>query len=180
MRKVAEGLRGMSAGQVRFVTVPVQRYPRDPNRVQWNVAQGKPLFDAIRHDDDLPAAPAEPVKEQAPPPAPGKVKVTVVDAGAADKDVKRVVTQLKRRGFKVVGKVGKAPNARDSRIVHSPSAEAQATALARVIPNALLTPDANLPADGVRLVIGKPALRLAPQAINNLNGGVRAGKNPCK
>ncbi|NED53286.1 LytR family transcriptional regulator, partial [Micromonospora aurantiaca] len=36
MRKLADGLKGMSAGQVRFVTVPVERYAPDPNRVQWN------------------------------------------------------------------------------------------------------------------------------------------------
>ncbi|MCQ0015621.1 LCP family protein [Actinomadura madurae] len=60
MRKLADGLKGMSAGQVRFVTVPVEGYAPDPNRVQWNEALAKPLFEAIRHDDELPAAPASP------------------------------------------------------------------------------------------------------------------------
>ncbi|WP_395104300.1 LCP family protein [Actinomadura sp. SCN-SB] len=179
MLKLAEGLRGMSAGQVRFVTVPVKRYGPDPNRVQWDTDQAGLLFDAIKRDNDLPAEPAKPVAEQQPPP-PEKVKVTVVDAGAPDKLVRRIVTQLKRRGFTVVGKVGKAPDAGENRIAHSAAAEAQATALARAVPDALLTPDAKAPADGVRLIIGKPGVRMAPPPIANINGGVKAGRNPCK
>ncbi|GLZ08922.1 hypothetical protein Acsp03_63880 [Actinomadura sp. NBRC 104412] len=178
MLKLAEGLRGMSAGQVRFVTVPVKRYGPDPNRVQWDADQAGPLFDAIKRDNDLPAEPAKPVAEQQPPP-PDKVKVTVVDAGAPDTLVRRIVTQLKRRGFIVVGKVAKAPDAGESRITHSAAAEAQATALARAVPDALLTPDAKAPADGVRLIIGKPGVRMAPPPITNIKG-VKADRNPCK
>jgi LCP family protein required for cell wall assembly len=179
MRKLAEGVRGMSAGQVRFLTVPVERYAPDPNRVQWNQKQAKPLFEAIQHDNDLPAAPARPVKEQALP-APGKVKVTVVDAGAADKTVKRIVNALKSRGFAVQKKVEQAAAGQEHRIMFAAAAEGQANALARVLPTALLTPDARVPADGVRLVVGKPDLQLAAQDIKNINGGVKAGQNPCK
>ncbi len=81
MRKLADGLKGMSAGQVRFVTVPVERYAPDPNRVQWNQELAKPLFQAIQHDSELPAEPAKPVQAAPAPPAPGKVHVTVGAAG---------------------------------------------------------------------------------------------------
>ncbi|GAA2421102.1 hypothetical protein GCM10010191_35600 [Actinomadura vinacea] len=179
MRKVAEGLRGMSAGQVRFVTVPVERYAPDANRVQWNEDLAKPLFEAIKHDNDLPAEPAKPVQQPALP-GPDKVKVTVVDAGGDDKLVKRTVNQLKRRGFDVRKKVEKASAGTESRILYAPSAEGQASALAQAVPNAMLTPDGKAPADGVRLVIGKPGVNLAPQAINNINGGVKGNQKLCK
>ncbi|TDC51933.1 LytR family transcriptional regulator, partial [Actinomadura sp. KC345] len=180
MRKLAEGLRGMSAGQVRFVTVPVERYAPDPNRVQWNQRQAKALFEAVRHDNDLPAEPAKPGRPGQAPPSPGEVNVVVVDAGAKDALVKRVVRRLGKRGYKVAEKVEKAAAVPDSHIEYAPPAEAQASALARDVPNALLTADPKTPEDGVRLVIGEKGVRLTPQPIDRIGGGVKAGDNPCK
>ncbi|WP_433477257.1 LCP family protein [Spirillospora sp. CA-142024] len=179
MRKLADGLKGMSAGQVRFVTVPVERYAPDPNRVQWNEELAKPLFEAIRHDDELPAQTTNPAQGQPAPLAPGKVHVTIVDAGGRDALVNRVANQLRQRGFKVAEKVEKADATPASRLVYAPSAEAQATALARDVPDALLTADTAAPQDGVRLVIGKNGVRLAAPAINKIGGGVKAGRKLC-
>jgi LCP family protein required for cell wall assembly len=179
MRKLADGLKGMSAGQVRFVTVPVEGYAPDPNRVQWNDSLAKPLFDAIRHDDKLPTEPAGPNPAQPAPLAPGKVHVTVVDAGGRDAQVERVVKQLRQRGYKVEKKVEEAAEVPESRLVYAPSAEAQASALARDVPNAMLTADPSGPQDGIRLVIGKNGVRLAPPTINKIGGGVKAGRKLC-
>ncbi|MFD0900768.1 LCP family protein [Actinomadura sediminis] len=178
MRKLADGLRGMNAGQVRFVTVPVKGYKPDPNRVQWNDELAGPMFEAIRHDDKLPAAPAAPAAK--PAPKPKDVEITVVSAGAKDKAVDRVVKQLKRRGFTVADDVEDAPGATDGRIVFAPSAEAHASVLARDVPEALLTPDGNAPEDGVRLVIGKKGLKLAPPAIQNIGEKAESGKKLCE
>ena len=180
MRRLADGLRGMSAGQVRFVTVPVERYAPDPNRVQWNRARARALFEAVRHDNDLPAEPARPGPPGQAPPRPGEVNVAVVDAGAKDALVERVVRQLGRRGYKVAEKVAKAAAVPDSRIVYASSAEAQASALARDVPDALLTADAGAPEGGVRLVLGEKGVRLTPRPIERIGGGVKAGDNPCE
>ena len=180
MRKLADGLRGMSAGQVRFVTVPVERYAPDPNRVKWDMERAKPLFEAVRHDNDLPAEPAKPVRNEQAPPPPGEVKVTVVDAGGKDALVRRVVRQLRKRGYKVAGKVEKAAEAPESRLVYAAAAEAQAAALARDVPDALLTADSRAPADGVRLVIGGNGVRLAPPPpLKKIRGGVKGGQKLC-
>ncbi|WP_372506236.1 LytR C-terminal domain-containing protein [Actinomadura madurae] len=120
-----------------------------------------------------------PARRSRAPPAPGKVNVTVVDAGARDARVERVVKQLRQRGYKVAKKVEKGADAPESRLVYAPSAEAQASALARDVPNAMLTADPAGPRDGVRLVIGENGVRLAPPAINRIGGGVKAGKKPC-
>ncbi|WP_433230105.1 LCP family protein [Actinomadura formosensis] len=180
MKKLADGLKGMSAGQVRFVTVPVERYAPDPNRVQWNQELAKPLFEAIRHDSALPAEPAKPVKAEPAPPAPGKVHVTVVAAGGKDRLIERVVRQLRQRGYKVAKKVEKGAKAPESRLGYAPSAEPQASALARDVPDALLTADANAPQDGVRLIIGTNGVRLAPPAISKIGGGVQGGQKLCR
>ncbi|WP_051712834.1 LCP family protein [Spirillospora albida] len=178
MRKLADGLRGMSAGQVRFVTVPTERYKPDPNRVQWNGKRAKELFEAIRHDNDLPAEPPAP-KNRRKLPEPKQVKVTVVDAGADDKLVERITAQLGRRGFDVAKKVEKAGDASESGIVYTAENEAKGSVLARVVPNAVLTSDPKAPKDGVRLVIGKNGVRLVP-ALNKIPAGVKGGQNPCK
>ncbi|MFA1541290.1 LCP family protein [Actinomadura monticuli] len=179
MRKLADGLRGMSAGQVRFVTVPVERYAPDPNRVQWNQELAKPLFDAIKHDGELPAEPAKPAQTGPAPLAPARVHVTVVAAGAKDKLVERVVRQLRQRGYKVAKKVEKGSETAESRLVYGAAAEPQATALARDVPNAMLAPDTKAPQDGVRLVIGTNGVRLTPPAINKIGGGVKGGQKLC-
>ncbi|MFE9103936.1 LCP family protein [Actinomadura geliboluensis] len=180
MKKIADGLKGMDAGQVRFVTVPVERYAPDPNRVQWNRERAQALFEAVRRDDDLPAEPAAPAPAQQALPAPGQVDVTVVAAGAPKKAVDNAVRQLQERGFKVAKTVGKAAPAAETRLVYAPSAEAQASVLARALPDAVLTADGGAPAGGVRLVLGKAGGRFTPPAINKIGGGVKAGrKNPC-
>ncbi|WP_165959311.1 LCP family protein, partial [Actinomadura sp. KC345] len=64
MQKLAGSLREMSAGKVRFVTVPVQPYPQDPNRVQFDQAQAEPLFRAVREDNKVPEPDPAPVAAQ--------------------------------------------------------------------------------------------------------------------
>jgi LCP family protein required for cell wall assembly len=75
MRRLAGEAHGMSTGKVRFVTVPTEAYPKDPNRVQWIPAQAGPLFDAIRRDDRLPAPAPTPVPSSpaATPPVTGGI-----------------------------------------------------------------------------------------------------------
>ncbi|KAB2341241.1 LCP family protein [Actinomadura rudentiformis] len=182
MKKLAEGLKGMSAGQVRFVTVPVKDYAPDPNRVQWDMDLAKPMFEAIRHDNDLPAAPPPKASKPEQAVAPEKVKVTVVDAGGKRELIDRIVKQLDRRGFDVAKKVEKGSKSATSHIAYAPAAEGQATALARVVPNAELTADGKAPAGGVRLIIGEQGVRLAPDpaALNKIRGGVKPGQNLCK
>ncbi|MFI6517220.1 LCP family protein [Spirillospora sp. NPDC050679] len=175
MKRLAEGVKGMSAGQVRFVTVPVEEYAPDRNRVQWNDELAKPLFEAIKHDNDLPAPP--PAKAGPKPPAPKDVKVAVVDAGGKDDLIKRIVRQLEERGFDVERE--EAAESPDSRIVHAPADEAKAAVLAQAVPNALLTPDTGATGDRIELVIGTKGARLAPPPLK-IKGGVKPGQNLCE
>ncbi|MCP2336651.1 LCP family protein [Actinomadura rupiterrae] len=190
MKKIADGLKDMSAGQVRFVTVPVEPYAPDPNRVQWDQTQAKALFQAVQHDNDLPAAPPTPQTAGRPLPAnapktanapkPAKVHVAVVDAGAKPEDVTRIVQQLHRRGFTVDAKVDKAAPAQQTTLSYAPSAEAQATRLARIAPTAVLTPDPSVPPGTLRLTLGANGLQLLPpKALDSITGGINPTQNPC-
>jgi LCP family protein required for cell wall assembly len=168
MRKLATSLKGISAGTVRFVTVPTQVYPKDPNRVQWNMAQAKPLFEAIRDDDAVPApAPAPPQAEQ---PKPGQVKVRVVNAP------KKIVKDLRARHFRVTAARG--PVQTETKILYGPGAERQADALGVVIPGVRIVPDQTVPPGTVSLVVAPTGVQVTPE-IPKVNGEIKADQSPC-
>ena len=53
LREVAQSVVGLKSSQIRFVTVPVEDYPPDHNRVQWTSAADG-LWKSIREDAPLP------------------------------------------------------------------------------------------------------------------------------
>jgi LCP family protein required for cell wall assembly len=172
MRKLATSLRGMSAGTVKFVTVPTQVYPPDPNRVQWNMAEAKPLFDAIRMDDALPAP--KPAPPQEAPPKPEEIKVRVVNAP------KKVVKDLKDRHYQVTSAHG--PSQPETKILYGPGAERQADALGTVVPGIRILPDPTVPAGTVSLVVSPAGVQLTPvtPVIPKVTGEIKADQNPCQ
>ncbi len=169
MRKLESSLKGISAGTVRFVTVPTQTYPKDPNRVQWDMAQAAPLFQAIRKDDALPA----PAPVAAPPvqPKPEEVKVTVVNAPA------KAVKALKGQRFHVTARKGPAQT--ETKILYGPGAERQADALAVVVPGVRLVPDPTVPAGRVSLVVAPAGVTVQPKEIPKVSGEIKADQNVC-
>jgi LCP family protein required for cell wall assembly len=183
MRKLAGSVKGMTTGTVRFVTVPTKAYPKDPNRVQWDMAQAGPLFDAVRQDNNLPeTAPAPPQPAESPLPAAGKVKVTVL---ARTKAVARhSAGQLAAAGFKISKtKVDKARTAQ-TWVSYGPGAGPNAAALAAFLPG--VNPVARKGAKGAKgmvyLVVGDNGLQLTnlpPAAIPPVAGGVTANQNLC-
>ncbi|MFS2295149.1 MAG: LCP family protein, partial [Actinomadura sp.] len=104
MQKLAGGLRGMSAGKVRFVTVPVEPYPQDPYRVQFNRALAEPLFKAVREDNKLPEPEPKPVPVQhgVQPVPPAQVRVGVYNGSGTAGLGQRTADQLAERGFPIV------------------------------------------------------------------------------
>ncbi len=169
MKKLESSLKGISAGTVRFVTVPTQTYPKDPNRVQWDTAQAGPLFDSIRRDDALPAP-----KPVAPPPAqpkPEDVKVSVVNAPA------KAVKALRSQRFRVT--VKKGPPQAETKILYGPGAERQADALAVVVPGVRLVPDPGVPAGQVSLVVAPAGVTVRTPEIPKVDGEIKADQNIC-
>src|SRR5665811_1265217 len=49
MREVAQSVVGLKTSQIKFVTVPIEDYPPDHNRVQWSSAADA-LWKAIKND----------------------------------------------------------------------------------------------------------------------------------
>jgi LCP family protein required for cell wall assembly len=187
MRKLAGSVKGMTTGKVRFVTVPTHAYPKDPNRVEWDMTQARPLFDAIGSDNNLPeaaptptpaAAPSQPV--QAALPVPGDVKVTVL---AATKAIGRQsADRLATAGFKIAKvKVQKAETA-ETWISYGPGADRRAAAVAALLPGVNPVPQKGGAKGMVYLVVGDNGVQLItlpPAAIPPVAGGVTANQNLC-
>ncbi|MBT2208178.1 LCP family protein [Actinomadura sp. NEAU-AAG7] len=191
MQKLAGSLRGMSAGKVRFVTVPVQPYPADRNRVQFNQALAEPLFRSIREDNAPPAEPAAPAPVPAqrpsgvppvPPVPPAQVKVAIYNATRLKGLGRRTADQLTGRGFQVV-RVGTraVPAGAPTQILYGAGAERQAARLAIALPG---HPPRAWPGGRpgyVYLVIGKDGAVLsgAKRPMPQVSGEIRADRNIC-
>jgi LCP family protein required for cell wall assembly len=169
MRRLATSLRGISAGTVRFVTVPTQAYPKDPNRVQWDMAQARPLFDAIRKDDVLPAP--NPVPDVPAQPRPEDVHVTVVN-GTPD-----TAERLRARHFHVTAARG--PAQAETQIRYGPGAERQADTLAVAVPGVRIVPDPAIRPGTVSLMIAPSGVQVQAPEIPKVRGEIKADQNPC-
>ncbi len=183
MQKLASGLSGMSAGKVRFVTVPVQPYPQDKNRVQFNQALAEPLFKAVREDNKLPEpAPAPvPAQNRVPPVPPAQVKVGVYNASSAQGLARRTADQLGERGFQIV-KVGTSKKRYPrTMILYGVGAERQAARLAIAVPGPQPRPWASARPGYVYLVIGKDGaeLRALTPTVPKMAGEIRGDRNIC-
>jgi LCP family protein required for cell wall assembly len=182
IEKLASSVKGMSAGKVKFVTVPWEAYPTDPNRIQWAQPQAGELFDAIKSDNQV-VAPAAPVKKATVPPA--QVQVRVENATNTTGLAARIASQLTARGYKVTKTTtysGTAPS--KTEIVYGAGADAKAATLAGIVPNA--TPQAattGTPAGVVDLVLGPDWTNLkgaAAATIPKSVATVNATDNLCK
>ncbi|MGP4027574.1 LCP family protein [Actinomadura sp. 3N407] len=183
MQKLAGSLRGMSAGKVRFVTVPVQAYPQDRNRVQFDRARAEPLFRAVREDNKLPEPAPAPLAAQnkVQPVPPAQVRVGVYNAAGVPGLAQRTADQLTERGFQVV-KVGTSGKqyAR-TRILYGAGAERQAARMAIAVPGHKPRAWASAKPGYVYLVIGKDGadLRGVNAAVPKVAGEIRADRDAC-
>jgi LCP family protein required for cell wall assembly len=189
MARLAQSVKGMSAGKVRFVTVPTHPYPADPNRVQWTQPDAQQLFTSIRNDNEVrdprkagpagtPGAPggsASPGGAASPgaagPPASGasgqpavpagQVRVRVLNGAGVTGLAQRAADQLRSRGFSVIeiGNAGFA--AARSQVRYGSGAAGSAATLAALVPGATNAPGGAQPG-AVDLVLGADWQGLRP------------------
>jgi LCP family protein required for cell wall assembly len=146
MLKIAQGMRDLNAGKLRFVTVPSVPYPLNRNRVALSRPAADQFFDALRKDVAAPA-PAKAAGAR-----PGKVRV--FNASGVEGRAAQVAAQLTDAGWQVtgVGDLGARPRA--TAVRYGTGAEPQARALAGVLPGARIAPRARTAPGVVDLVIG--------------------------
>lgn len=182
MLSLASSLHGLTAGKIKFATVPWGAYPADPNRVALAQPAADELFTALRDDTTPPraTAPRTPHATTATVP-PAEVHVRVFNTTGVPGLGRRIADQLRALGY-TVSAVTNA-SARPSRITFGTGAGRQASTVATAIPG--LTPEASTrtPAGVVDVYVGTafPSVEhrrsLLPTA---LSGQVNAGDDLCR
>ncbi|MUN38307.1 LCP family protein [Actinomadura litoris] len=172
MLKIAQGMRDLSAGKLRFVTVPSGEYAPDKNRVALAHPASDAFFTAIRKDQALPPP------TRAPRVPPGKVRV--LNASGVEGRAAQVAAQLKDGGWQVTGVGNLARPARVTVIRYAPDVRARAAALARLVPGARTV---RVPAPGtLDLVIGAnfTSVRTSGGGVPVQQGESRASEAVCE
>ena len=108
---LATDMREVGLDQIRFMTIPVEAYPPDPNRLQW-APSADVVWKAIRTDKPLPGTKPKPVAGPAGSPsptaeplvtAPRSVLVRVLNATGTPGAAKSAAAELTALGYQVVG-----------------------------------------------------------------------------
>lgn len=169
---LAQGVSGLRPDDVQLLTVPVEAYEPDPNRLRW-AAGADDLWEALRTDSPLPGAGAD--EEQTPPPAaaltvsPAGITVEVRHATGLAGRAGEAGEDLARQGFTVPA-VGNADldGLDGARVSHPPGAREAARTVAAAFPGAALVEDARL--DDVLVVTlgdGAPDVAEVPDRLGD-------------
>ncbi|NUR92527.1 MAG: LytR C-terminal domain-containing protein, partial [Nonomuraea sp.] len=105
MLEIADSVKGLTAKELKGITVPVEAYPADRNRVQFKQPDARNFFEAVRSDVDVrpTAGPSS-----APKVANEKVRVQVLNGTTETGKAVQVADELAEQGFAVT-QVGNAP-----------------------------------------------------------------------
>jgi len=167
LQRLATRLRGLSADQIRFETIPV----RAPTPAEGANAVGElPVFGSVQLYDPsaldaflaplrgagsragssaAPSAPAGPVSPRS------AVRVDVYNGTGVGGTAERTTTSLTAAGFGTgPARTWTGTRRADSEVRHAPGREADARAVAAVVPGARLVADPALRAGSVTLILG--------------------------
>ncbi|NUP64876.1 MAG: LCP family protein [Nonomuraea sp.] len=104
MLEIADSVKGLTAKELKGITVPVEAYPADKNRVQFRQPDARNFFEAVRSDVEVTptAGPSA-----APKIENDKVRVQVLNGTTETGKAVQVADELAEQGF-VVTQVGNA------------------------------------------------------------------------
>jgi LCP family protein required for cell wall assembly len=147
LREVAQSVSGLKTSQVRFVTVPIEDYPPDHNRVQWS-ADADALWKALRQDKPLPGS--KPSPSTAPNGAtvvpalkirPDKITVQISNASGVTGRARQAAEDLRIQGFHINAYVT-GPNLKTGvTVAYSSPYFEEARTVAAAFPGATLVKD---------------------------------------
>ncbi|XVX20771.1 LCP family protein [Actinomycetota bacterium] len=163
MRQVAQSVRGTGIDKIKFVTVPTETYPADPNRVQWTSAADE-LWKALAADDPLPGSKEATAKATSSPTttpkltvAPDKVQVAIVNDSGTEGLGAQASDALRVQGFKITGvSNGTDTSVKGVVVKHGPAQAAAAKTAAAAFPGATTKEDKSV-ASGVVVHLGAGA-----------------------
>ncbi len=162
LREVAQSVIGLKSSQIRFVTVPVEDYPPDRNRVQWTSAADA-LWQSIREDGPLPGTKKPPGSKPTPTPtkttppvltvAPDQITVHVSNDSQVPGLARQAADDLKLQGFTIDG-LSSGNNVKQGvTVTHSAANQDKALTVAAAFPGAVLVQDDTV-GDVIRVNLG--------------------------
>jgi len=109
MREVAQSVVGLKTSQVKFVTVPIEDYPADKNRVQWS-SSADALWKSIRDDAALPGSKPAPTPKPTGTATvvpvltikPDKITVRISNASGVTGRARQAAEDLRIQGFRII------------------------------------------------------------------------------
>ena len=149
LREVAQSVVGLKSSQVRFVTVPIEAYPPDHNRVQWTSAADA-LWKSIRDDAPLPGTkpapgPTPTSAPTTPPPVltvtPDKITVHVSNDSGVTGLAQQAADDLRLQGFRVSGISSSTNRKQGVTVAYSSAHLEDARTVAAAFPGAVLVQD---------------------------------------
>jgi LCP family protein required for cell wall assembly len=147
LREVAQSVSGLSASQIRFVTVPIEDYPPDHNRVQWSPAADA-LWKAIVDDAPLPGskpAPKPPGTSATTGPvltiSPDKITVEISNASGVTGRARQAAEDLRVQGFRITATTTGTSLKNGVTVAYSSDYFQEARTVAAAFPGATLVKD---------------------------------------
>lgn len=165
MKDLATSVKDIGIKNVEFVTVPVEAYPQDPNRVQWSSSADE-LWSALRDDTVVGAGPS-PATSTAPlTVSPAAIGVEVVNATGTPGLAAQAADGLTAQGFEKVTTANSPTRARGVVIEYGTGHKEAARTVAAAFKGATMRQNAAL-GDVVRVTLGAGAadVREVPNRI---------------
>ena len=171
LRKLAQDVRGLKSSQIRFVTVPNEPYPADPNRVQFTPA-AKALWTALRFDRPLPgqerkARQGTRAPDTGPPlrTPPERIHVEVLNGSGVPGAATRLAERLQAEGFVVTG-IGTAARSdyTTTEVRHDPAYDESGRTLGAAVEGATVVEDLSL-GSTLLVVVGADQPKVVPVRV---------------
>jgi LCP family protein required for cell wall assembly len=179
MKDIAGSVAKIGTDQIRFVKLPTETYPPDPNRVQWT-SGAETIWKAIRKDEALPGtkvpsstttATASPTTAPVLTVSPGDIQVRVTNNSGVAGLAKQASAELQVQGFKIGSYLSGTGAPTEGVVVrYGPNMKEAARTVAAVYPGAQIRED-KLLGSTIELSMGVGS----PQAVEIPN---RLGTTP--
>jgi LCP family protein required for cell wall assembly len=172
LRVLAQSVAGLKTSQIRFVTVPIEAYPPDHNRVQWSSAADV-LWKSIHDDAALPGSKPAPGSKPRPtvaPPVltvtPDKITVHVNNDSGVPGLARQAADDLRLQGFKIDGSTNGSATTQGVTIRYAAADRDSANTVAAAFPGAVLVKD-DTAGNVIRvsLGVGSPNVVVVPNRL---------------
>jgi LCP family protein required for cell wall assembly len=168
MKDLAASVKDIGIKNIQFITVPVQEYPADPNRVEW-APSAEVLWQTLRDDGVVGEKPTATASGSAAPltVSPTQVQVDVVNATGVQGLATQVAAALQVQGFPRPRTSSSTDRPAGVVVEYGAGQQEAARTVAAAFEGARLREDAAV-TSGVRVVVGAGAP--AVQEIPNRTG----------